>query len=350
MKIVSKLESLNGIRGFAILLVLLSHSSASGMVLHDELVFTGAGRYGVFLFFVLSAFLLTRQFLIADEDERFSPTFLKKYLWRRFLRIYPLYTISLVVYYVLFSKGYQIVPVSGEMIIKSLFLLDAEGIFWTIPVEFQYYFILPAVAFLLSLTLRPLLIVIAAALFCGVWSYLIPPEYTVHLLPFIPIFVIGSVSAKLYCSIPVPVRDSISPIFGHKIINVSAIVILSVYVIITPHFYNILFQAKIGRVHFHDHFVPLAVLSGAFILTTLCSSGVVRFIMESRFFVFWGKVSFSAYLGHKIVLAFVNEITILSPSLKCMLFFVFTALFSYLSYRFFERPLAGFRLSRARVV
>jgi hypothetical protein len=51
--------SLDGLRGIAVLFVVLSHLSNAGFNLTPVLNFAGSGKYGVFLFFVLSAFLLT---------------------------------------------------------------------------------------------------------------------------------------------------------------------------------------------------------------------------------------------------------------------------------------------------
>ena len=51
--------SLDGVRGIAILFVLLSHLSNEGYRIFN---FSGKGVYGVYLFFVLSAFLLSYPF------------------------------------------------------------------------------------------------------------------------------------------------------------------------------------------------------------------------------------------------------------------------------------------------
>ena len=64
------IKSLDGLRGFAVLLVLLSHMSLVGINLVPGLDFAGIGKAGVYLFFVLSAFLLTWQSL---EAEPFPP-------------------------------------------------------------------------------------------------------------------------------------------------------------------------------------------------------------------------------------------------------------------------------------
>lgn len=146
---INKINSLNGIRGFAVLLVLLSHASNKGINIHPSLSFSGAGKYGVFLFFVLSAFLLTRQFIIAKSKKEPLPNFITHYFIRRFLRIFPLFTCVLLAYFILYKTGYGIYDIDGIKLIKTFLLLDGPGIFWTIPVEFQYYFILPIVALLL---------------------------------------------------------------------------------------------------------------------------------------------------------------------------------------------------------
>ena len=93
-------------------------------------------------------------------------------------------------------------------------------------------------------------------------------------------------------------------------------------------------------VDFQYQFILFALLSGGLVLLTLFSDGIVHKLMESKILVFWGKVSFSAYLGHKIILAFVNELVFLPSSIKFIIFISFTAFFSNLSFQYFERPLA----------
>ena len=344
---ISKLESLNGIRGFAILLVLLSHASNVDIFLIERINFSGAGHYGVFLFFVLSSFLLTRQFLELDKSGGFSLAVLRHYFLRRFLRIYPLFTVTLLVYWLLNKIGFLIIPVSGKMILKSLLLLDAEGIFWTVPVEFQFYFILPLISYLLFIQSNTLYSIISGVIFCGLWTYIFPPEFTVNVIPFMPIFIIGSLAAKLYVSMQRKIlRDgNLHSKRGYKMYNFSSFVMIMSFIILIPNVYNAIFPYKIGNAAFQHQFVLFGLLSAGFILATLFSNGTVRQLMESKFFVFWGKVSFSAYLGHKIILAFVNELGFMPTSVKFLLFFSITAFFSYLSYQYFERPLAQIHMA-----
>jgi len=85
------LPGLDGIRGLAILLVMLSHFLTVGDNLNNDEIwwhrFLHSGYLGVDLFFVLSGFLITGILLDAKTDPHYFRTF---YI-RRALRIFPLY-------------------------------------------------------------------------------------------------------------------------------------------------------------------------------------------------------------------------------------------------------------------
>ena len=68
-----RVPSLDGLRGLAVLLVLVSHASNIGVWLGPWFDCRGVGRYGVFLFFVLSAYLLTRQFFELSPSSQARP-------------------------------------------------------------------------------------------------------------------------------------------------------------------------------------------------------------------------------------------------------------------------------------
>ena len=288
----ARIESLNGIRGFAVLLVLLSHASNEGISLHPDLSFSGAGKYGVFLFFILSAFLLTRQFLVyAPSGDKIKP-FITHYLTRRFLRIYPLLTASLFLYYLLekFGVGVNMHRITEIDLIKITLLLDGhKGIFWTIPVEFQYYFLLPIVSLLLLRTKDTSLVVISISLFVIVWWLFFPPAYVAHLIPFLPIFVLGSGAAFIshnihysYC------KAKHKPIL--RIFNFFAICGFLAFFIFVPKFFNYIFSHNVGRAEFQNQFLLFSIISCILVLCVVHGNGFIKKLMESRFLVFWGNI------------------------------------------------------------
>jgi peptidoglycan/LPS O-acetylase OafA/YrhL len=83
-----KIPALDGVRGLAVLLVLLSHFLLKDFWTNEKLyVLAQGGWLGVDLFFVLSGFLITGILL----DSRDSPNYWSSFYKRRVLRIFPLY-------------------------------------------------------------------------------------------------------------------------------------------------------------------------------------------------------------------------------------------------------------------
>ena len=78
------LPALDGIRGIAVLLVIVSH-------LFSFLVIPAFGWIGVDVFFVLSGFLITRILLFSKGNKHYF----KNFYIRRALRIFPLYFLVL---------------------------------------------------------------------------------------------------------------------------------------------------------------------------------------------------------------------------------------------------------------
>lgn len=192
---------LDGLRGLAVLMVVLSHASGMGMDLGPGLTLTGVGKHGVYLFFVLSAYLLTRQWLAALPCAAGAwRRRLADYALSRIARIFPLYAAVLVVALLLGGPGLG-VPIDARAFWQHLLLLRGDGIYWSIPVEFQYYVCLPLVALLLHGCRRTTgkLVLALALLLLATWVF--PPGSAVSrgdaLGPYLVVFLIGSTAAAL---------------------------------------------------------------------------------------------------------------------------------------------------------
>lgn len=185
VRISGHLWVLDGIRGLAILLVLIYHFTLgmSGQGLAARLVFkaTSAGWCGVDLFFVLSGFLITGILC----DAKGSTHRFRNFYARRALRVFPLYYGVLIgvfaalpliatttggfngvedAYVWLWSYGTNIrVAMRGEWFPLSHF--------WTLAVEEHFYMFWPAVVFLCDrkTTVRVCLGMILLALVARVW-------------------------------------------------------------------------------------------------------------------------------------------------------------------------------------
>lgn len=100
----------------------------------------GVGKIGVWLFFVLSAYLITSNFL----HRGLSRKSIGSYAISRILRIYPPFVAA-----VLIAFGTKTLDITslGD-VISVITLGKGPAHLWTIPVEFKFYFILPIIAWL----------------------------------------------------------------------------------------------------------------------------------------------------------------------------------------------------------
>ena len=142
------LRTLDGLRGLAVLLVLWGHTPLELLgAINAKLSFiVQPGYLGVDVFFVLSGFLITR-ILLADRGK---PKALKNFLIRRFLRIFPIYYLTILVLvfiepgaYLLYSffylSNYYFPFVHGD---PELFRTPlSHG--WSLAVEEHYYLFWP---------------------------------------------------------------------------------------------------------------------------------------------------------------------------------------------------------------
>ena len=150
----TRIPALDGLRGIAVLLVVLSHMSISGMRPHPTIHFGGAGKYGVYLFFVISSFLLSVQYFHSPARPTAAPRYWAAYLIRRVCRVYPLYTFGLIAGWAVPFLGLALYGPREATVLRHLLLLDGHKIFWAIPVEMKFYLVLPFLLFLYDAVLK----------------------------------------------------------------------------------------------------------------------------------------------------------------------------------------------------
>ena len=139
--------SLNGLRGLSIILVVFGHLHCTGY--YYNLLFNGG--LGVNIFFVLSGFLITT--ICLKEIDRTGKLSLKNFYIRRFLRIFPVAYLYLLVVFILnyFFK----LEVPGFQFLGAMFYVMDLNYFrehqytwvvehyWSLSVEEQFYIIFP---------------------------------------------------------------------------------------------------------------------------------------------------------------------------------------------------------------
>jgi|CXWL01.1.fsa_nt_gi peptidoglycan/LPS O-acetylase OafA/YrhL len=193
--------AIDGLRGLAALFVVASHASLLGLHWLPGLSLAGIGKYGVYLFFVISAFLLTLQWLQAPPGRGDTGRALARYLVRRVLRIFPLYVAVLLLGWALAPRGLG-VPLDGAAVWQHLTLREGRDIYWSVPVEFKYYLAIPLLAWGLAAPLAPAWKALALAAMGGLALQLFPPAQaalnSIALSDYLVLFLCGSAAAWVF--------------------------------------------------------------------------------------------------------------------------------------------------------
>lgn len=161
-----RLPTLDGLRGIAILMVMIYHQTAIiGPTVVDRFMgfWTMGGWAGVDLFFVLSGFLITGILISAKGGEGYFRNFYA----RRILRIFPLYYAYiafalLIVPHINHPKLANFAQIRGDDLWYWTYLSNVLigihhdfrhgfiDISWTLAIEEQFYVVWPLLVFLLS--------------------------------------------------------------------------------------------------------------------------------------------------------------------------------------------------------
>lgn len=196
---INQIDSLDGLRGIAVLFVLVSHLSNAGMDIIPPLSFSGVGKVGVWLFFTLSSFLLTLQFLNKKDGSLISARVWLNYFVKRFFRIYPLFTLVMLISWMFSNSGYFFMDGTNDLI-SHLILQEAKGVEWSILVKFRYFMVLPIMVLLMVFPLkRKPIFVTTAALLAVVTADFYRHEINLFSLrPYVSIFILGSYTAYIF--------------------------------------------------------------------------------------------------------------------------------------------------------
>jgi peptidoglycan/LPS O-acetylase OafA/YrhL len=334
-----RLAALDGLRGLAVLFVLLSHASKHFPVIHPALNFRGAGKFGVYLFFLLSAYLLDRQIALAMR--RGERNYWGNYFLRRVLRVYPLFTVALVLHLLLTRLGITTVIETWQDVAAHLTLREGKGVFWSIPVEMTYYLVSPVILLICGLVLRwrPGVVfgflagLVAAAAWLSASGWL----PTGSLIDYLPIFLMGAIIAVH--EVLLPRQDQ----RGGLALDVAALVATAIILATIPAVSTALFGFRF-RLNSAEMRLVAAACWATLLLAATRGSPLVRAVLERPGLRFLGMISFSAYLFHYPIITFVDGLPI-PALLKFPLFMLLTLGLSFLTYSCIEKPLARIRLA-----
>lgn len=334
--------ALDGIRGVAILLV---------MIFHTEVPFLKGGYIGVDIFFVLSGFLITT--ILIKEFDRANDVSLRNFYMRRVLRLAPALLFLLLVYSVL--SVILLKPDQAKTnLIDSLIALfyaanwarafnihppDFLGHTWSLSIEEQFYILWPVTLIFLLRRIKDRwhVAAVVAAIAVAAWGlriYMTSQGYPVDrvyngLDSRADALLVGCVLGVVLASNLIgPVGRARLTAHLRYIAPLSVLGLLGVAVStewFNPHMYYWLFFL-------------IEVLTALILLALFVErEGRLGAILSSRWIVWTGSISYGLYLWHfpvyrtMVVSGFGSEIERLTVGI------LITFVFATLSYYFLER-------------
>jgi peptidoglycan/LPS O-acetylase OafA/YrhL len=320
-----RITALDGIRGIAVLLVIIVHSDgyfggafASGYIAGPLAIVFGAGWVGVNLFFVLSGFLITGILF----DVKWADNYYRAFYARRALRILPLYfgyvsLISIIAFWKSRTPGAEHL---GRGDISSLFgfyynfrvamFTKAElpnvHHLWSLCVEEHFYLLWPII--ILSLPRRRVMQLCVAGMFIalglriavaasGAWpqiAYILTPCEVDGLLAgsFVALMERGQNA-----------RDHFSR-FARPVMAGSGLILFAILVV-QHHFYNFNGPGVDPRLDLTLGITALSIFFAALLASLLHRSQrspLGRFL-ERNWLVAIGHYSYAMYVFHFIILS-----------------------------------------------
>ena len=315
--------ALHGLRGLAVLYVVVSHIGNSGARLfplpHDAI-----GKVGVWIFFGLSAFLLTTG-LRSELTRLPRTTAIARYAVHRVFRIYPLYLVVLAIHW-------MIGDIDGAALLRHVALVEGHRELWAIPVEFQYYLVVPLIA---VLSRRMAIAVLSAGLLASAAYAGVRPDavFSNGLL------IVPKAAPFLIASLLLFVRP---PSTWAAPIGWGALVLLLACTVAFRHLGII--RALSPAAPWLSIAISIAV---AGLIHALRQPGRLTAVFSAAPLVWIGEISFSLYLLHLFVIRAVFRWG-LDPTLAGWVAFALSVALAACTYRLIEKPgiEAGRRLGR----
>lgn len=284
------LPAADGIRGMACLIVLVMHAFS---ILYPASFpyLRGGGKYGVWLFFVLSAFLLSLRL----QQRSPGVASMIDYALGRCLRILPPFALACLLYY---WAGIGIE--SGAQLIDALTFRQGFIHLWTVPVEFKFYLLLPLLCgAAIALQRRHGDSALLLALLCTLglqqwlWPYWQTPWDSPATRWYLAPFLFGTASALLLPRWRALPRQRMATLF--------ALATLTALMVALPGTRLWLFGTPLSGDLMNKH-VYLGLLWAIFVGLLVDGQGLAGRLLCSRLLRFLGRISYSAYLFHWLIM------------------------------------------------
>lgn len=369
-KDVKYFKGLNALRFFAAYLVVIHHAEQIrmkyGLFNLKEYSLFNNGGIAVTFFFVLSGFLIS--YLLFKESDITNNISVKKFYFRRILRIWPLYFLIVIIgiiflpyildfigysyslpysfndvilYYILFSP-FMVNIFYGHHLIEPLWSIGVEELYyivWAPLFKFLRNYILPII--ILIIFVRSLLIY---ASFLGYFDPVI--QRLIRMLRFEAMAIGGLAAYLIY---------NYSSILTHFLFSRLSQFLLIIFVLLRIFAFKLLVaQSVVFNFLFTtpviSQLVIMIIFAWLIINISLNPKSIVR--LDNKILNFLGNISYGIYMYHMlvifgIVVFFKQYLLIMNSFPSSIIFYLLITtlviIVSYLSKRFFEDYFLSFK-------
>ena len=321
---------LDGLRGIAILAVVMVHSSFSTGIGTAMRNFTFYGVRGVQLFFIVSGMTLTMAHLN-------RPLNLPNFAARRFFRIAPMFYMGMIIYIGLGAwtnaRSGTHNAMASDYIATLLFLNgwlphDASKVVpggWSIGAEAMFYVTFPAIIAIARNSRYILMLFVSSYIFAGLAHFAL-----IRLSPQIAM-------TFWICQLPAFIGGCFLAAFDYKIRISRPLALLVLWG-------SIILMVIDSQLRGHSNLLVAIFILTAFVWAVSCTR---PYILRSGVFPYLGKISFSIYIIHFAILEAVQYIwraialpapPIVAFALVYILTVALSAAVATFTYRYVEQP------------
>jgi peptidoglycan/LPS O-acetylase OafA/YrhL len=257
------------------------------------------------------------------------------------LRIFPLYVVVLTGSWALAGTGW-VVPLDTTELIRHLTLIQGKDIFWSVPVEFKYYFAIPLVALAVAglrswrrEAAEPLalcLLATVAAVSLLLWPPAQSPVNSDRLVDYLSIFLCGSAAAVV-----APSSRAFRPV---ALQGLALVLLLSVALLAPASLRAVGFDVRNDVMH--RSFLLFGLLWSGVLLCIRHSDGPLTRLFAWRPLRACGQWSFGIYLLHMSAVLPLQQRDSMDPSLRAWLALGTSLFVAAMAFKVIERPCIRF--------
>lgn len=344
------IASLQSLRFIFAIMIFCHHYAVDGKSL-----FLAGGSCGVSFFIILSGFVMSAGYV----EKVFQPNFdSKKFLFKRFVRLYPLHFLCLFGYlflHFLHFTAWDYIKLLPNMLlvqswipIKSIYF-SGNAVSWCLSDMLFFYAMFPILAkwFSGNITKQVVCVLFTVLLSYLLIMYFLPEALTHPLLYIFPFFrlvdfIIGMLAYRIFVRLK-------EERWGNNMLNWPFSVKSGVEVLFIGGLIALIMWVPMLELRYYAAFIWWFIMPEIIILLALFnkSGGVISKLLETKMLVFIGGFSFTFYMIHQMGINVLHSIFSklglnMIWELDFSVCFVFILCVSYLVYRYYEVPISKY--------